>query len=491
MDECHSDNRYNTGPRLRLPNIHDLPDYHRDEDFPKKRRDRNTKSHRSQQVGHKGTIYLRGNNLWFNRWFFVLGFCCHRASLRDSLSGKFPGGVACLAGPAMVLSSLAWGHTSCRIYSREFGKFGGGKKISQMNRLKNTLFIVTFSLGLIAPFISWAQSPGELLEQKEEEINQLEAKLVQLKNQSKTLTSQISFMDSQIQVTLLRISQTEDQINVLAGKITRLQTSIDRLAKVLENRVSKTYRQSHTDPLEILFSSGSLPNFLTRFRYLQLIQSNDRKLLVQVTQTQISFEDQKNQEELLKKKLEQQKTLLAQQLKEKRHLLEVTKNDEKKYQSLLAIAVSEQNAIRSAIQSAKLENGTPINKGDTIAVIGNTGYPNCSSGDHLHFEIRKDGAVQNPASYLKSTSIIWDNQPDGQFEFVGEWDFPIGNPRITQGYGMTYWARLGWYSGGPHTGIDMVSDNISIRAPQSGTLYKGSAGCKGSLMNYVAIDHGG
>ena len=360
-----------------------------------------------------------------------------------------------------------------------------------MNRLKNTLFIVTFSLGLIAPFISWAQSPGELLEQKEEEINQLEAKLVQLKNQSKTLTSQISFMDSQIQVTLLRISQTEDQINVLAGKITRLQTSIDRLPKVLENRASKTYRQSHTDPLEILFSSGSLPNFLTRFRYLKLIQSNDRKLLVQVTQTQISFEDQKNQEELLKKKLEQQKTLLAQQLKEKRHLLEVTKNDEKKYQSLLAIAVSEQNAIRSAIQSAKLENGTPINKGDTIAVIGNTGYPNCSSGDHLHFEIRKDGAVQNPASYLKSTSIIWDNQPDGQFEFVGEWDFPIGNPRITQGYGMTYWARLGWYSGGPHTGIDMVSDNISIRAPQSGTLYKGSAGCKGSLMNYVAIDHGG
>jgi hypothetical protein len=55
---------------------------------------------------------------------------------------------------------------------------------------------------------------------------------------------------------------------------------------------------------------------------------------------------------------------------------------------------------------------------------------------------------------------------------------------------MTYWARIGWYGGNPHTGIDMVSENISIHAPHDGTLYKGSTTCKGSKMNYVAIDHG-
>lgn len=64
------------------------------------------------------------------------------------------------------------------------------------------------------------------------------------------------------------------------------------------------------------------------------------------------------------------------------------------------------------------------------------------------------------------------------------------SPRITQGYGMTYYARTGFYGGSPHTGVDMISNNPIIRAPKKGTLYRGSASCRGAGMNYVAIDHG-
>jgi murein DD-endopeptidase MepM/ murein hydrolase activator NlpD len=41
--------------------------------------------------------------------------------------------------------------------------------------------------------------------------------------------------------------------------------------------------------------------------------------------------------------------------------------------------------------------GDVIRKGQVIGVVGSTGY---ATGPHVHFEVRDDGAVENPMAWL-------------------------------------------------------------------------------------------
>ncbi len=353
-------------------------------------------------------------------------------------------------------------------------------------------FVFLFVFGVVRPVIS--QDANNEYLNLVNEIQELEEKLAQLAEQKTTLASQISYMEGQIRVTSLKISQTEEQIKMLTEKIGRLEVSLDRLASLLNERIVETYKIVEIDSLALFLSSDDFSDFVSRYKYLKMIQANDRKLLYAMETTRTDYDDQRKEEEALKEKLEKQQVLLARQKRDKEYLLEVTKSDEERYQEILATKRAEQKALLSILAGeGEVAEVGPVSAGETIATYIN-GASACSTGTHLHFEVQKDSQHQNPVNYLRGVSLIFEDNV-AQFTPSGSWDWPIIEPiRVTQEYGETFWTRLGglWYDF--HTGIDIVSgeyDNPgprTVKAVQDGTLFRGSVPCGGGDLKYARVD---
>lgn len=340
-------------------------------------------------------------------------------------------------------------------------------------------------------FIFAPIASGKTVADLQKEIQQYEAELAKLSAQARTLSNQIAQFDAQIKLATLKINQTEEKILLLGGRIEQIKDSLESLKNAFEERAVETYKMSRFENnFFYILTAPAVSDAVSRFHYLQKIQEADRDLLTRLQSAHDTYLLEKADQEELQKTLAKQKAALDAQKAAKAKLLAITKNDEKKYQDLLAKARAEIEAITSIVagQGKETEVGR-VAAGTRIASVIPSASA-CSSGAHLHFEVVKDKSHQNPANYLSPKGVTWDNAPDGQFAFSGSWPWPLNDPiRITQGYGMTYYAAtLKYYGGGPHTGIDMVnSADYTVKAVSPGTLSLGSIACGGGTLKYVHV----
>lgn len=327
-----------------------------------------------------------------------------------------------------------------------------------------------------------------------------------LKSVITTINSKINLAQAQISQTQAQITATEKEIQVLSGVIDTVNVSMDQLMSIYIARVRESYRQMKVNRLNILFTSRSLSQFLENQKYISTVKAKDQLILTELEKSRLNYDQKKTDKikkqqeiETLKKKLIAQKGLLDGQQAEKQKILLATKNDEKKFQALLAQARAELEAIEAIIAGKGEETVVgDISSGQIIAKV--IQGPSCnSSGEHLHFIVSKDAKTQNPFSFLKS--IDFSNcsgtkcgSDDGDaFNPSGSWEWPI-NAKVTlmQGYGSTWAVQHTWVGSvyRSHNGIDIKSTSSNdVKAVQGGKLYRGSMQGKNCLLKYVRVEH--
>lgn len=348
-------------------------------------------------------------------------------------------------------------------------------------------------------------------------IRQLEGTLAGLQSQDKTLQTELKYLDTQLTLTQAKIGQAqanlaakERELIAIGQDITDLQTRISRLAdaverqkRAFETRLAAQYKRDTSMPVfELFLSNQTFSEIAAEVKYLKLAEIHDQRLITQMSDTKQSYKDQtvlleikKDEAIKVKAQIEEQKnklvTLQAEmvaQSETKKQLLADTQNDEAKYRMLIDQARAELAAITGAFAGADFSNAKEIKEGDVIAVMGNTGYPNCSTGAHLHFEIRKNGALANAEDYLENKTLPYTDGAPTINIGGGKWEWPMKSPIVTQRFGKTPHGY--WYAGGIHTGIDMVSnESYLIYAPADGKMIKKSGICGRSTYNYVLIRH--
>jgi len=373
---------------------------------------------------------------------------------------------------------------------------------------KKLVFSLIFILILFSAQGIFAQQSASDVAKRIEEYQQ---KLNALTKQRDTLSSEIQYMTLQINLTTLKIQETEEkivstqrEIEILSSRIKGLDNALNYLSKLLLNKMVESYKNKPLSFFDILFDSQNANDFISRVKYLKTTQENNHKLLVQVQETKLNFEEQKNLREektielaKLEAQLNNQKADLNNQKAAKQNLLNVTKNDEKIYQRLLEQARAEYAAIQGIISGAGTETKLKeVRKGENIALVIPGSSCN-SSGGHLHFIVQENGTVTNPFNYLKT--VGYSNcsgsacgSSDGDpFNPTGSWDWPL-NPAIEleQGYGSTWAVRNSWvgriYSF--HNGLDINGASNNALAVADGELYRGSYSV-GCALPYVKLVH--
>ncbi len=225
---------------------------------------------------------------------------------------------------------------------------------------KIAAWIVLLLICLFIMLPAYAQTNQTDLEKK---ISEYEQKLRELAQQKDTLFSQIQYMTTQINLTTLKIEETEQkiistqrEIEIITSRIDGLDNALDYLSRLLLNKIVAGYKNKSISVLDMILNSESANDLMSRIKYIKTAQQNNQKLLVQVQETKLNFEEQKKLREYkkieldkLNETLNEQKQNLDLQKSAKQRLLQITQNDENTYQRLLDEAKRQLSAFKSFV----------------------------------------------------------------------------------------------------------------------------------------------
>jgi len=342
--------------------------------------------------------------------------------------------------------------------------------------MKKRLIVIAFIflLLLIIPFprkIFSVECTQNYNNSDEAQLKQIiaacESKKNELHQKAGTLASEIEYMNTQINITELRIRETQQkivktqkEIEALSSKIEGLDTSLTYLSKLMLEKIVAGYKKRSISFLSLFFDSDNASDFLKRAKYLKTAEENNQKLLIQVQEAKLNFEEQKKLREEKKVELDnlniilnQQNTLLASQKVQKQRLLADTQNDEAVYQRLLSQAQQQLASFKSFVQTSGADS-----------IIAANGLGSGSDGNYYS---QRDARWANQQIGYSSenilrvgcllTSVSMLAKKNGQN--VTPSDIALDTNRF---WANTAWMRLPWpgVAGRSYTGVSDIDTEL-------------------------------
>ncbi len=298
------------------------------------------------------------------------------------------------------------------------------------------------------------------------EIKKYEQELTRVGGERSTLEGAIAELNltrkkllSDITLTQKRIEQTTYSIENLNIEINDKEAKIALNNQVLAEGIRKIQEADNQSLIETIFASEDLSALWTEIDQLEQVQDMVRDELLELQTLKEDLlvqrsDEQKEHENLssYKKKLSGQQQVIEENKRQKDVLLTQTKSEEAKYQQLLAEKRAAAKKFESELQDYEAQ-----------------------------------------LQYIKDPSKL----PQEGSAALG---WPIENPEITQGFGLTSFARAGSYgydaagNPNPHRGIDFrASVGTPVLAAAAGTVrdavnMDAIKGCY-SYGRWVLIDH--
>lgn len=289
----------------------------------------------------------------------------------------------------------------------------------------------------------------EEIEKKADKAEDYRKLIEQKEKQGEKISDQLQYIDYQQSINQQNLQEMTTQIKTLEEKITDTENEIQEKEKnikyqrtILSGLMQSYYDYDRQGILDIVLLDKSFSESFSfsQADYIEQSEIKVGKILEEIKKTQQELKDKKkeleddyDQNNKLKDKLQYEKTSLQMTENEKQSLLKQTQAEKAKYEKLL-------KQIEDEIWN--LESGKSVDYSKIPA----------AKGDYF--------------------------------------DYPVSSVRITQGYGMTSFAKAGAYGGKPHNGIDFgISVGNNIYSARSGKVLMIGNNGRYAYGRWIAVDH--
>lgn len=347
--------------------------------------------------------------------------------------------------------------------------------------------LVIMTAGTLAgPASVRAQSREEIerrIQEKNAEIQRLEteaeshrATIGQIEREANTLAERIQSLDRtikgldvSIRTTNVKIDRANLEIIELGRGIRETESSIDLQRSRLGHLIGLVAAADQETPLEILIKHETLASFFNAVDSLFGIQRELQTALRELRQARGELQDRKAATEgkrlelaALAEDLADQKALELEERRTRANLLAETKNQERRYQELLAEVERKRGALQQEINALEAELTADFDRSLLPAPgSGILGWPLAAA----------------------SRESCWSGKI---FERIANC--------VTQFFGQTAFARAGGYNGQGHNGVDFrAALGTPVFAAERGTVRAvgdTDVACRrASYGRWVLIDH--